>query len=93
MGRGYVNCRLDRNRIAIDRNGLDMRDRRHGFSICATGSDDGKSSIHGKPDVSMLICGHRPIAPYPFGSMQAIRKTVFANIFIAYNAAQKSLPG
>ncbi len=87
-----MNCRRHRNRIAIDRDGLDMRDRRHRFSICAAGNDDGKASIHGKPDISMLIRGNRPIAPYPFRSMQAIRKTIFANILIAYNAAQKRCP-
>ena len=36
--------------------------------------------------------GNRPIAPYPFGSVKAVRETIFANIFIAQNAAQKRCP-
>ena len=71
---------LQSDRIAIDRDSLDMRDRRHRFSICAAGNDHGNPRFMESQMSSMKIFRNRPIASHAFRSAQAIRKTVYSRI-------------
>jgi hypothetical protein len=77
---------LKGNGIAIDQDTLYPGCGRQQLMICAVWMHYGEANVQRKPDVSMQIFRHRSVALHAFCSTQAIRKTVDADICIAWMA-------